>query len=230
MLYESCTYRDDCDSCGWALWQMTETEDQLRTLCPPDCPPCTFTHTVRRQEYYAVRALLASMLGGDKVIAYHSSGRPYLTDHSYHISISHTHGFCALAWHATQPVGIDIEQIADRVARVAHRFVNIAEQAQVEALFPHDIVSGQLLLWSAKEAAYKCIDRQGVDFLHDIVVNLGRPHTSQPGTVATQGTCTVDCRVFSAEGDDAFVPHPMHYRFYPTFVCVIVGDFNHLPI
>lgn len=217
MLSECHIYRDTVGHpCGWALWRMEEPEEVLRSLCPADCPPCSYSNTARRTEYYAVRALLAAVLGRDKVIAYHPSGRPYLADHSFYVSISHTRGVCALAWHAAHPVGVDVEQIADRVSRVAHRFVSSDEQRGLEAHFPADLTRGQLLLWSAKEAAYKRIDRPSTDFLQDIIVRLD---TLDPAS----GRCQVCCRTDGPDATPAHHLYPLRYRFYPDFVFVLAG-------
>lgn len=201
---------------GWALWQMVEPEELLRSLCPPDCPPCTFSNEARRKEYYAVRAMLAAVLGKDKRIDYLPSGQPFLSDNSYYISISHTKGFCALAWHAFHPVGVDVEQIADRVSRVAHRFVSPDEQSQLEKYFADDIIRGQLLLWSAKEAAYKLVNRPATDFLRDIIVDFDAMD-------AENGTCLVNCRTAASDNGSSEVVHPMRFRFFQSFVFVIVG-------
>ena len=217
MLYELHACHDDNDiSCGWALWQMVEPEEELRSFCSPDCPPCGYTNSARRQEYYAVRAMLAAVLGADKIIAYHPSGSPYLIDHSYHISISHTKGFCALAWHAAHPVGVDVEQISDRVARVAHRFVSLTERSGVEAFFPSDVTLGQLFLWSSKEAAYKLAGRPTTDFLKDIIVDFSTLDSDSR-------TCSVLCRKDVSDGTSVQVAYPLHYRFYSSFVFVLVG-------
>lgn len=217
MLYEcqEC-YDNHGFPCGWAVWQMVESEEQLCSLCSSDCSPCKYTHEARRREYYAVRALLAAVLGKEKTIAYLPSGHPYLTDHSYNISISHTKGFCALAWHAGHPVGVDIEMLSPRVSRVAHRFVSPAEQILVENHFPQDVTRGQLLLWSAKEAAYKLVDRPATDFLRDIIVD---GNTLDPDTQ----TCRIRCRVDVPDGSTTQVSYPMHYRFFQNFVFVLVG-------
>lgn len=206
----------DGNPCGWALWQMVEAEYSLRSLCAADCLPCTYSNATRRCEYYAIRAMLRTVLGEDKTIAYYPSGRPYLTDHSYHISISHTKDICALAWHAAHPIGVDVEHISDRVSRVVHRFVSVAEESGVEAHFSDDVIRGQLLLWSAKEAAYKVIDRPATDFLQDIVVDFS-------SLDAVARTCMVRCRMDAPDGASSEALLPLRYRFFSSFVFTLVG-------
>lgn len=217
MMYE-CHKCCDADGhpCGWALWKMEESEELLRSICAADCQPCAYSNATRRCEYYSVRAMLRAVLGEDKMIAYYPSGRPFLTDHSYHISITHTKGFCGLAWHAAHPIGMDVEQISDRVSRVAHRFVSIAEQSGIEVHFAEDVTRGQLFLWSAKEAAYKLVDRPATDFLQDIVVDFSTLD-------AMSNTCMVRCRVDTSDDVSSEAFFPLRYRFFPSFVLTLVG-------
>ncbi len=66
----------------------------------------------RKREWLTVRVLLKEMLGEEKEILYTSTGKPYLSDNSYQISISHTKGLVAIALHSKMKVGIDIEHSA----------------------------------------------------------------------------------------------------------------------
>lgn len=73
----------------------------------------------RQLEYLAVRVLLRAVCGEEKHISHYSSGKPFLTDGSFHITISHTRGYVAVGLHATYEVGVDIEYISNRVRKVA---------------------------------------------------------------------------------------------------------------
>lgn len=144
-----------------AIWHITETAEELRSLLATDRYDAQLAEKrceARRAEWLAVRLLIAQVLGADKTIAYHPSGRPYLIDGSWHISVSHTRGYAAIAYHRTRSVGVDIEHISPRVERIAPRFTRPEEEAYIE---PHDECERMmyhLINWSVKEALYKLAD------------------------------------------------------------------------
>ena len=81
---------------GIAIWHITESAETLYAMLGMqryDAALNAMHHEERRTEWLAVRVLLTEVLGRDKEIAYHSTGRPYLTDGSFCISISHTKGY-----------------------------------------------------------------------------------------------------------------------------------------
>lgn len=163
------------------MWQITESEALLLRQLADMLPPHVFAlvedgltklhNPSRRQEWLAVRMLVAQCLGRDKAILYEPSGRPRIGDGSCEISISHTKGYAALVWHPTLAVGVDIERQTDRVMRVVRKFVGDEEQA---ALRTSPFVSpvGELLLWTAKEALYKAVGIRELDCLHSLTVQL----------------------------------------------------------
>ncbi len=115
----------------------------------------------RRCEWLSVRLLLKKMLGEEIEIAYLPSGKPYLTDSSYYISISHTKGYVAAIASQTRRVAIDIEQIATRVERVKERFMSEEEIANLSTTEP---LIHLLLHWSAKESLFKLLDESKIEF------------------------------------------------------------------
>lgn len=194
---------------GIAIWHITETASELHALLGTHCYDAhlaTLTHEGRRAEWLAVRLLVSLILGRDKEVAYHPTGRPYLTDGSYHISISHTRGYAAIAYHRSAPIGIDIEYISARVERIAPRFTHVSEAAYLDVA-PADQRSKQLLInWSAKEALYKLFDdTAAADFQNAFAIHPYLPvqqgELSVAVSIPTQTLCTV------------------HYAFHPSFVC-----------
>lgn len=145
------------------VWRMDESYEELcRQLADTDlCRQASerFHAVQRRHEWLSVRLLLRTLLGVDKEIAYLPSGKPYLADGSFHISISHTRGYVALLL-ASTPAGIDIEQYATRVHRISSKFMRADEQP---VPYQGDDTWSLLLHWSAKEVMFKCIDRSEVD-------------------------------------------------------------------
>lgn len=179
MLLDEWTFPDGLG--GVAVWQLKESEDELLRLLSERLPLHALEalneglhslhNPARRLEWLAVRVLLTECLGTDKIIAYHPTGYPYLSDHSQEISISHTKGYAALAWHPSLPVGVDIEHRSDRVMRVASRFINGKEQEMLKASsWPSP--DAELLLWTVKESLYKQLRQPALDCLNELTVTL----------------------------------------------------------
>ena len=148
----------------------------------------------RLREWLAVRVLLKKHLGEEKEIDYTVSGKPYLTDSSYHISISHTKGFVALAWDKNHPVSIDIERIAKRVENVEDRFLNETEKHQ---LSPENRLIHLLLHWSAKETLFKYMDENDIDFKTQLHILPFKPLINQQSTIKAFETRTLAVQTFS---------------------------------
>ena len=168
-----------------AVWDVTETYRELCLL--PPCRPHVeeaerrFSSTARRTEWLAVRALLHAVAGPEARIAYLPSGRPYLTGSDTGISISHTAGHAAILL-GRGTVGIDIEQYGPRIRRVAPRILHPSEHPLP---YQGDDTWTMLLHWSAKEAAFKCLDRAGIDFQQLLRI--------APFTPAPAGRCQLSC-------------------------------------
>jgi len=126
----------------------------------------------RKREWLTIRVILKELLGEEKEILYNSSGKPYLSDNSFHISISHTKGYAALIINKENEVAIDIEKIAPRVENVRQRFVNEEEE---KALSQSNERIHLLLYWSAKESIFKWLGVENVDFKADLHINPFEP-------------------------------------------------------
>ena len=107
-------------------------------------------------------AWLFTLLGEEKEIAYHSSGKPYLADNTASISISHTRGYVSvIIGEPGKEVGIDIEQYGERVHKVAHKYMRADE---IVSSYQGTDTWSLLLHWSAKEVMFKCMNTPEVDF------------------------------------------------------------------
>jgi phosphopantetheinyl transferase len=154
-------------------WRVEETAEELRKMLvaslPYDEELSQLKSEARQLEYLAVRVLLRAVCGEEKHISHYSSGKPFLTDGSFHITISHTRGYVAVGLHATYEVGVDIEYISNRVRKVAGRYMYPDE-------LRHSSDTAYLLVqWSAKETMYKLLDEQGVDFLEHLhIIHIPR--------------------------------------------------------
>ena len=115
----------------------------------------------RKREFLGVRLALKELLGTNVMVSYDSNGKPCLQDNSYHISISHSGNWIAVIAHPTRVVGIDIECPSDKIQKLYTRFLSEKEQ---EELSQGKNLKQLQLAWSVKEALYKIIGKEAVDF------------------------------------------------------------------
>lgn len=157
---------------GWAVWQVTETAEELWHLLPTEGLYAKelklFTGAPKRLlERLAVRVLLYTCLGKEYEIVYTPNGKPYLASGRWHISISHTSGFVAVCWHSERITGIDIERSGGKALRLITRFISPADE-RLDTDYPQE---SALLYWSAKETLYKMLSRQeATDFVEHLHV------------------------------------------------------------
>lgn len=114
----------------------------------------------RQAEKDGERSVLAAMLGYVPVIEHNEDGKPVIAD--YHVSISHTVGYVAVALSRDYEVGIDIEYVSERVRRIAPRFLRHDEMFTETIHF--------LIAWCAKETMYKLFSSEHLA-LHDMKVD-----------------------------------------------------------
>lgn len=177
------------DSPLWGIWKIDETWNELLQLFenPREYIPYLdrFKYDGRKCEWLAVRALLKQLLNEEVSIAYYETGIPYLPDRSCNISISHTKGYAAVIVDENNPVGIDIEYCSERVNRIKTRFMNDTELA----LFSHLSTEQLLVLWSAKETAFKAMQQRVVDLQTDLHI-ISFENNGHQGGVSIKETFT----------------------------------------
>lgn len=148
-----------------AIWQITESSEELFACFTEKekiLPALEKIKTEkRRTEWLAVRLLLKELLGEEAVIAYHPNGAPFLPDHPFSISISHTNGYAAVLLQKDKPAGIDIEYRSDRIHKIRERFLSEAENATID---PTHTSEHLLIYWCAKETLFKLIPEEEIDF------------------------------------------------------------------
>lgn len=194
---------------GIAIWHITETADELYALLGThryDTQLAEKKNESRRAEWLAVRLLVKELFGSEAEVAYHPTGRPYLKNSTTHISISHTKGFAAVAYHHRAPLGMDIEYLSSRVERIASRFTTRAEASYIDR---HDESVRQmyhLVNWSAKETLYKLFDSPSM-------AEFKEAFHIAPYTLGECGA--MDATVCGAEKSVLAVS----YRTFPEFVC-----------
>ncbi|MDR0830471.1 MAG: 4'-phosphopantetheinyl transferase superfamily protein [Prevotellaceae bacterium] len=179
-----------------ALWKIEESVEELLEILHHDndllLQIAQFGSEKRKLEYLAVRVLLNAVLNAEKTIEYHPSGAPFLTDKSFNISIAHTGIYVTLILHPKKKVGIDIEKISDKAVRVQHKFLS---QKEIDFVENSTEKTHLTLLWCAKEALYKIIDVEIIDFVADLQVSPFQPYIA--GTIEAQEFCTQHQREYT---------------------------------
>lgn len=193
-----------------AIWEITETVDELLELLNLDPfvieQISMFSSEKRKLEYLAVRCALKHVTKKQISISYLPSGMPYINDHSMQISISHTGRYAVIMIHPTTPVGIDIEKISDKVVRIKNKFLSIEELQNIDSRSEKIHL---VILWAAKEALYKIIGVEHIDFTKDLKIEPFQPYM--------KGNFTA--REFVSEVKATYT---LEYQVYPEYVIVHV--------
>lgn len=165
-------YRQQVDTeTEFAIWKIEEEADELYNQLQLNEAEQAYVEKLskgkRNLHWLGTRVLLRKMLQTEQYIdcRVDNHGKPYLVNMPYHISLSHSFNFAAVMVSKNKPVGIDIEQIKDKVERIAHKFLSPAEMA---ALDSKNRVKELYVCWCAKEAVYKCYGQKEVSFLDNI--------------------------------------------------------------
>jgi len=162
---------------AWGLWFITESEPDLSFLSFESCPD-EVIHPQKRLEWLAGRALvktLVEMVGLEyEGIRKDEFGKPFLKKHAHSISLSHSFPFVAAQIDVEQSVGIDVEQVKEKLKQVGPRVLGPEEVADAG----NDLVK-LCIYWCAKEALYKIHGRRNLLFSDHLRI--------KPFTLATAG-------------------------------------------
>lgn len=146
------------------IWRITEESRLMLSLLEKKERYHSFLQKItsekRRQEWLAARLLLKALAGREESIEYRPNGAPFIAG-SYNISISHTKDYVAALLQENAFAGIDIEYRSDRALRLKERFLSPEE---LDHLNITDMLTHTLLYWSAKEALFKMMGQENVDF------------------------------------------------------------------
>lgn len=121
------------------------------------------TNENRKQEFIQVRALRNKSIG-EIEIDYTESGKPFLVNSKEYISISHSQNFIGIL-KAPFDVGLDVEEINERILKIKNRFLNEKELK----LFDSSI-ENLTIAWTLKEALFKLNTRNGIDFRKELLI------------------------------------------------------------
>ena len=146
-----------------AIWAIKESADFFES---DFAAPVAIVNEERKLQYMAVRVLFKLMMPAIELdqIVLADNGKPYLKGVPFHFSFAHCKGYAACAVSDLQPIGIDIEIIHPRIAKVAHKFLNATEKEMLASLPEAEQLNQLAFIWAAKEAMYKKYEQLGIDF------------------------------------------------------------------
>lgn len=150
------------------IWQIAESVEELLPHFTPEEQKNPdfqrFSFKKRKAEWLSTRLLLKKMIGSNHRIFYSENGKPVLVHNTFKfISISHSREFVAILVHKTIDVGIDVESLNRNYAAVLKKYLSDEEQIRVG----EDVLL-QSLYWCAKEAVFKLVPEDGIDFRKQI--------------------------------------------------------------
>nr|WP_321355471.1 4'-phosphopantetheinyl transferase superfamily protein [uncultured Draconibacterium sp.] len=154
------------------VWELKETADDLLKDCKLNSTDSerleSFKAEKRRKEFLASRLLLQNLLPECPAIIYRDKyGKPSLINSDLNISITHSADLAAIIL-SEKNIGIDVEQRHRNIDKVVTRFACPEEIEFIEKSNDPQLV--KILLWSSKEAIFKCCGIQGVQFNRQIAI------------------------------------------------------------
>lgn len=168
---------------SWVIWRIDETiEDFLQKVTLDECDKKdleAIRHEDKKREWFSSRLAVKHLLGARQLkfngIKKDQFNKPFLKDHSSHISISHSFPYAAAIMHTEKPVGIDIERPRTKILSVAKKFLNEEERD-----FAGDDLDVLSILWSAKEVLYKIHGRKRLTFKHHLAIRPFKKNHDHP--------------------------------------------------
>lgn len=158
------------------IWQITETESELRQLSSIPSDELEELSYIKseslRKQKLAVRALLDALFEEKVYLSHHDNGKPYIENSATNISITHTTKYVAVIVNDSEEVGVDCESLDRDFSAVEKKALSEDEIDDLD----EDQRNEQLAIyWCAKEAVYKKMSQYNVDFAEQIEIEDFRP-------------------------------------------------------
>ena len=151
------------------IWNIEETLQELFEnikLTPEDLNRLKKRKKVINQKgFLAIRNLFLSADIYTEKLLYNSMGAPVLKS-GKKISISHSQTFAGIAY-GSKPVGFDLECYQKKILNIAPRFLHLEEDFVWQESY---VVEKITLVWTAKEALYKVIQKKGINFSEQLLI------------------------------------------------------------
>jgi siderophore (surfactin) biosynthesis regulatory protein len=144
-------------------------------------------------EKQMVRQMLKKIMPNHK-IKYYENGQPYLEPFDKFVSVSHSFPYAVLAI-SEKKIGVDIEQMKDRIDKIKHKFLHPTE---IDWLGRVESGVGYLTaIWCIKEALFKIHSSKQWSFKEFYVVD----------EFLLNQFSKIKCKVFDKNREDKFLAH-----------------------
>jgi len=158
---------------SWAIWEITEEEEELRDRLELNNHDRTHLSSIRHpkktKEYLAGRMVLRHLFRSLKLgfpgIYKDQWGKPHLLNHTFQISISNTYPYAIAMINQSNPAGIDMEKTDPKFLRIKHKYLN-----RQELEMAGDDLRLLNIMWCAKEALYKVFGKKRLSFRENITI------------------------------------------------------------
>lgn len=172
-----------------ALWRLEESSEELLNLLPDHLEEEQLRMPIRNELLFrqrlASRLLLVHLFPGRRLkLGRNENKKTRLLDAPEQISISHAGSLAAVRVSACQPVGIDVEEVAERIGRISNRFINEQEWGCLQG---QQDFRGMMLIWAVKEAVFKYAGQSGLDFKLEICMDSFRVDESGKLGISLKG-------------------------------------------
>ena len=144
-------------------------------------------------EKQMVRHMLKKIMPNHK-IRYHENGQPYLETFDKFVSVSHSFPYAVLAI-SEKKIGVDIEQVKDRIDKIKHKFLHPTEidwLSRAESGIEH-----LTAIWCIKEALFKIHSSKQWSFKEFYVVD----------EFSLDKFSKIKCKVFDKDREDKFLAY-----------------------
>jgi len=172
-----------------AVWHITEAEEFfLKRIMLP----ASITHPHKRLQHLAGRYLLTELFEHFplQLIEIADTKKPFLPGEAFHFSISHCGEYAAAIASKSNRVGVDIEVISEKIARIKDKFLSAKEQQMFDGLAAafsieqsKQTAAAQLELyalgWSIKETMFKWYGAGGIDFREHLLIEKLTIHDNE---------------------------------------------------
>lgn len=191
-----------------AMWHVEENEtyfrDRLNIYANEEEILTRISHPQKRLEWLSSRLCLKEMLEIRHPVESlnENTGKPYLSDHSFNISYSHSNLFSGAIASARQPVSIDLEDLSKKRNTATSRL--FMHPKELKFFQESNDIRNFFLIWSAKETLYKMYAKKGIAFKDNLKVNPEQAELQPSGIVSG-----------IIEIDEYRKVYPIHYRFFP---------------
>ena len=152
------------------IWQITESYEELMApiMLREECMKRVMgmKSELHQRGFLSVRHLLAEFGYTDADLYYDDHGKPHLLDGKF-ISITHSFTFSGVIV-SDHKVGIDIEKQREKIAVIAHKFVDYEREYLVPSA--DDYINKLTVIWCIKESLYKLFATPGMLFREHFLV------------------------------------------------------------